>query len=114
MSLQLDTVFVWINELERSLDWYEKLGLAPGTLRGPFQNMEVEGPVAFGLHVGNRPPGPSTAVPSFASEDLDSEIARLADLGIEPTDDEITDTGRLRFITFQDPDGNEIQLLERR
>jgi predicted enzyme related to lactoylglutathione lyase len=34
--------------------------------------------------------------------------------GIVATVPEITDTGAARFTTFTDPDGNEIQLLERR
>ena len=114
MSLQLDTVFVWVSVLDQSLAWYAKLGLEPGPLRGPFQNMEVRGGVAFGLHQGEREPGPSTAVPSFLVDDLDAEMERLAGLGVAPSDAEVTDTGYLRFITFRDPDGNDIQLLERR
>ena len=32
---------------------------------------------------------------------------------IHPTDEAITDTGVARFTTFTDPDGNELQLIER-
>jgi predicted enzyme related to lactoylglutathione lyase len=75
--------------------------------------MEVSGDTRFALHQGIREPGPSTAVPSFRVGDLQAELERLAGLGIETAEPEITDTGTARFITFVDPDGNEIQLLER-
>ncbi len=40
-------------------------------------------------------------------------MERLAADGIHPTDREVTDTGMARFTTYLDPDGNEVQLLER-
>jgi predicted enzyme related to lactoylglutathione lyase len=49
---------------------------------------------------------------SFRVPDLRAEIERLAGEGIAPID-EVTDSGTARFVTFADPDGNEIQLLER-
>ena len=113
MSLQVDTVFVWVNDLEQALEWYSALGFEPGERYGPWQVMNVEGDVAFALHQGIREEGPATAVISFLIDDLEGEIDRLSDLYIEPSDPEITDSGTARFITFTDPDGNEIQLLER-
>ena len=113
MTPQLDTVFIWVTDLEISLPWYLRFGLEPGARYGSWQEMTVGGDFRFALHQGNRPPGRSTAVPSFRVADLDSEIARLAGLGMTPSDREITDTGAARFITFADPDGNEIQIIER-
>ena len=57
--------------------------------------------------------GGSTAGVALRVADLDAEMARLAADGITPTDREVTDTGMARFTTYLDPDGNEIQLLER-
>ena len=113
MTIQVDTVFVWVNDLETSLNWYEALGFIPGPRYGPWQSMEVDGDVAFALHEGIRDPGMSTSVTTFRIEDLDATISRLAGQGIRPSDNEVTDTGTARFTTFTDPDGNEIQLLER-
>ena len=112
MSLQVDTVFIWVTDLDESVDWYQLVGFEPGPRYGTWQVMSVEGDTRFALHQGIREPGPSTSVPSFRVEDLQREIDRLANLGIEPID-EITDSGTARFVTFVDPDGNEIQLLER-
>lgn len=113
MSLQVDTVYVWVNDLEQALQWYATLGFEPGDRYGPWQTMNMAGNVAFALHQGIREEGPATAVVSFLVDDLESEIKRLSDLYIEPSDPDITDTGTARFTTFKDPDGNEIQLLER-
>lgn len=113
MTFQLDTVFVWVTDLDRALAWYSRLGIEAGPRYGAWQNMEVDGETRFALHEGDRPESGSTAVPSFRVGDLDGEIRRLQTLGIEPTDLDITDTGVVRFTTFTDPDGNQIQLLER-
>lgn len=108
----MDTVFIWVNDLEESLDWYQQVGFEPGPRYDTWQVMNVEGETRFALHQGIREPGPSTSVASFRVDDLEAEIDRLAELGIEPSD-EITDSGTARFVTFADPDGNEIQLLQR-
>ena len=112
MGLQVDTVFVWVSDLGAAVEWYRELGLETGPLYGTWQVMEVSGETRFALHHGVRPPGPSTAVVSLRTGDLQSEIERLARTGITPID-EVTDTGTARFVTFLDPDGNAIQLLER-
>ena len=114
MAFQIDTVFVWVTDLDRSKDWYSRLGIEAGAAYGPWQTMNLDGDARFALHQGERAEGPSTAVPSFRVDDLDAEIGRLAALDITPSDSEITDTGISRFTTFTDPDGNDVQLLERR
>lgn len=104
---------MWVGDLEAATTWYATVGIEAGDRYGSWQNMKVDGEVRFALHEGDRPTGGSTAVPSFRVGDLEAEIRRLENLGVHPTDAEITDTGVARFITFADPDGNEIQLLER-
>ncbi len=113
MALQVDTVFVWVTDLDRSVEWYASLGIEPGSRYGAWQNMAVDGKVRFALHLGDRPEGRATGAVAFRVDDLDTELERLAGLGIEPTDSSTTDTGVARFTTFGDPDGNDIQLLER-
>lgn len=113
MSLQVDTVFVWVNDLEQSLEWYRAIGFDVGNRFGPWQSLIVDGETRFALHQGIREQGESTAVPSFRVEDLEAEVERLSGLGVEPTTSEVTDTGVARFIMFADPDGNEIQLIQR-
>ena len=106
-------MFVWVTDLACSVEWYRRLGVEAGPRHGPWQEMILDGDGRFALHEGDRPQGGSTAVPSLRVGDLDAEIARLAGLGIPPTDRGVTDTGVTRFAGFIDPDGNEIQLMER-
>jgi catechol 2,3-dioxygenase-like lactoylglutathione lyase family enzyme len=113
MSVRLDTVFVWVTDLEHSIEWYRSLGIEPGRRHGAWQAMVTDGETRFALHQGERPSGQATAVMAFGVTDLEAEMARLAELGISPID-AVTDTGMARFTTFADPDGNEIQLLQRR
>lgn len=113
MAFAVDTVFVWVTDIVESVEWYTRFGVKPGASYGDWQTMEVTGATAFALHRGERPQGSSTAGIAFRVDDLDAEIARLAGLAIEPWDEEITETGVARFTTFRDPDGNDVQLLER-
>ena len=113
MAYQVDTVFVWVTDLTESSGWYSQFGIEAGPRYGGWQLMIVDGDTRFALHEGNRAKGPSTGAIAFKVDDLDKAIARLAGLAITPTDAEITDTGIARFATFRDPDGNDIQLLER-
>lgn len=112
MALQVDTVFIWVTDLDDSLRWYRAIGFEPGPRYETWQVMNVDGETKFALQQGIREEGTSTAVISFRVADLEAEIARLAADGIEARDG-ITDTGTTRFTTFVDPDRNEIQLLER-
>ena len=91
MAFQVDTVFVWVTDLDRSVEWYAELGIAAGPRYGAWQAMAVDGEPTFALHEGDSP----------------------RDKATESTDDETTDTSIARFTTFSDPDGNDIQLLER-
>ena len=102
-----------MTDLDYSLEWYRQLGFEPGPRFDTWQVIEVEGGTKFALHQGIRNDGPSTAVISFRVESLEAEIDRLSDLGIEPAEDEIMDSGTVRWVTYVDPDGNEIRLAER-
>lgn len=114
MAFSVDTVFVWVTDLTRAAKWYAQFGIEAGSAYGDWQTMRVDGECKFALHRGNRRAGDSTAAVAFRVDDVEIEMARLAKLGIEPTDSSVTDTGMARFITYEDPDGNDVQLLERR
>ena len=108
----LDTVFFWVEDLDASTEWYVAvLEMEPVARHGGWQIMST-GAVTFALHEGKGPHSQVNAVVAFAVTDLDSAIEQLAAIGIDPTDP-VTDTGRARFVTISDPDGNHIQLLER-
>lgn len=114
MTISIDSVFVWVTDLNRSVEWYARFGIEAGPAYGDWQTMKVEGATKFALHRGDRPAGGATAGIAFLIADLEVEMARLTGLGIQPTDANVTDTGMARFTTYRDPDGNDVQLLERR
>jgi catechol 2,3-dioxygenase-like lactoylglutathione lyase family enzyme len=111
--MRVDTVFYWVSDLERSLEWYARAGFEPGSRHGGWQVMAVGGETVFALHEGAPPEG-HNAVVSFRVDDLDAHVSNLAEAGILPVDAAPTDTGRALFLTFADPDGNPLQFLERR
>ena len=111
----VDTVFLWVEDLDRSVDWYEtRLGIEPGPRFGAWQSMELGGQTLFALHGGKGSHPTVNAVVAFRVEDLEAGVAHLAEIGESPIDPEITDTGFKRFTTFADPDGNHVQLIELR
>lgn len=110
----VDTVFLWVSDLDRALSWYrDHLDIHPGPRFGRWQSMEIGGETVFALHEGSGDHSSVNAVVGLRVDDLDAAVAELADEGIDPIDAQITDTGHKRFITFADPDGNHIQLVAR-
>ena len=108
----VDTVFVWVADIDRALSWYAKLGLDPGPRHAAWQPMALDGDTVFALHEGRGEHTRVNAVVGLRVDDLDGAIGQLADAGIEPLDSMLTDTGQRRFTTYVDPDGNQIQLIE--
>lgn len=111
----LDTVFLWVSDLDRSTAFYrDVLGMRPGPRHGAWQVMEAGGTGAsFALHGADGVVDPSrSAIVGFRVADLHAATDHLADAGYEPMDPEPTDTGVKRFRTFSDPDGHVFQLIE--
>jgi predicted enzyme related to lactoylglutathione lyase len=110
----VDTVFVKVTDLDRSLAWYRQaLGLAAGPRYGDWQILEVGGTTVFALHRFDEHPGAVNAVVALAVDDLDAAIDQAVARGIQPIDPDVTDAGPKRFTTFEDPDGNHVQLIGR-
>lgn len=110
----LDTVFLWVSDLDRSVGWYrDRLGIRPGPRHGDWQVMAIDGDVTFALHQSPEVVTPSrSAVLGFRVDDLATATQELAAAGVDPVDQTVTDTGFKRFRTFADPDGHLIQLIE--
>lgn len=110
----LDTVFLWVSDLDRSVEWYrDRLGIRPGPRHGDWQVMAIDGDVTFALHQSAEAATPSgSVVLGFRVVGLTGATEELARAGVEPVDQTVTDTGVKRFRTFADPDGHLIQLIE--
>ena len=52
MTYSVDTVFVWVTDLPKAVEWYSRFGIEAGPGYGDWQTMKVEGATAFALHRG--------------------------------------------------------------
>jgi lactoylglutathione lyase len=115
MTLQLDHVYYWTTDIDRSVKFYEDvLGLK--LIRRDDGNWALfeAGPVQLALHgaIEGRPfePGGATAV--FRVDDLDAARAALEARGAEFEEHAGEVQGFARFASFRDPDGNVVQIIE--
>lgn len=109
MFKRIDTVFLPVSNLDRSLEWYQtNLGL---TLRWRYQNYAC-------LNVGETPitlveteqVTPPTHEPfNLLAPELEAVHARLRDLGLAVSD--IRDHGDVQELTVKDPDGTPISIV---
>ncbi len=113
--MQIDTVHIAVVDLEEALAFYQDvIGLQAGERYGDWQVMETDGDSVLALHSGLEPSGGQRTVVSLRVMDLDGEAARIRRHGHEPRESEPVDTGAARFLTWADPWGTHIQLIERR
>jgi hypothetical protein len=60
---------------------------------------------------GERPAG-ARIVPTFHVSNLDDSVARLSKLNVKPSGPIVEMPGLARLVSIEDPDGNEIQLVQ--
>jgi catechol 2,3-dioxygenase-like lactoylglutathione lyase family enzyme len=111
---RLDLVFYWVSDLGRAVDFYQGILGLPLLRRDADNWAEFDaGGRRFALHSAaeGQPllPGGATAV--FSVEDLDRAKRELSSRGVE-FGHEGDVAGYARFASFNDPDGNPVQLIE--
>jgi catechol 2,3-dioxygenase-like lactoylglutathione lyase family enzyme len=113
--VRLNHVTVSVTDIERSVDFYKRLGLEQIVASYPHYARFVcpDGDSTFSLH--GLPPGetlpPQSTSIHFECDDLDDRVAALKADGIE-IDQEPTDQPYLwREAILRDPDGNLIFLF---
>ncbi|MFN2545159.1 MAG: VOC family protein [Actinomycetota bacterium] len=111
---RLDHVYYWTRDMDAAVAFYrEVLGLSLKRRDGDNWAEFDAGPVRFALHgvVDGHPvqPGGGTAV--FEVGDLDEATRQLQDRGVE-LGHSAEIAGYARYATFQDPDGNTVQVIE--
>ena len=109
----IDHVFYWVHDMDRAVTFYaDVVGLKMLHRAGDDWTEFDAGPIRLALHGTDREvPGSGTVV--FEVADLDAERWRLEQQGVR-FDDYVGEVdGRLRFMTFHDPDGNPVQIFEK-
>ena len=124
--VHLEHALLDVGDLERSLAFYGKL--IPGwTVRWDGRTTEGTSWIHFGPEGEGQPgylslyetpglapsdsPGARIEHIGFAHPDVDGLVSRLAAAGIRPTDR--VDDGRYRRAYFTDPDGHELEFVQR-
>ena len=112
--MRIDHVYYWVEDLDRAAKFYEDV-LELKLLRREGSNWaEFEGGgVRLALHgaIEGRPLQPGGATVAFAVDDLDAARTELEGRGV--IFDHAGQVGEeARYATFQDPDGNTLQIIE--
>jgi catechol 2,3-dioxygenase len=110
---ELDHIYYWTADMNRAVAFYQDtLGLS--LIRRDGENWAEfdAGGRRFALHgaIEGRPVVPGGATAVFSVLDLDAARTNLSERGVEFGHE--GDVGYARFASFQDPDGNTVQLIE--
>lgn len=113
--MNLNHVTVTVSDIERSVDFYKRLGLVQIVADYPSYARFVcpDGDSTFslaGLGSGGKVPASLTSV-HFECEDLDDRVAALKESGIEFEQDPVDQPYLWREAILKDPDGNTIFLF---
>jgi catechol 2,3-dioxygenase-like lactoylglutathione lyase family enzyme len=110
----IDHVWFWVTDMDRAVAFYrDGLGLSVGSRHGDEWAELEAGPIRIGLHGardGHATPHGGTAV--FRVADLDLAKAALEERGVVFEEHLGEVPGIARYASFDDPDGNSMQLIE--
>jgi catechol 2,3-dioxygenase-like lactoylglutathione lyase family enzyme len=113
--VNLNHVTVAVSDIERSVDFYKRLGLVQIVADYPSYARFVcpDGDSTFslaGLASGGKVPASLTSV-HFECEDLDDRVAALKESGVVFEQDPVDEPYLWREAILKDPDGNTIFLF---
>ena len=111
---KLDHVYYWVSDMERAVRFYrETLGLSLVSQQGDNWAVFDAGGRRFALHrvVEGHPTAPGGATAVFSVDDLDRARSLLSERGVQFGHEGDVE-GYARFASFQDPEGNTVQLIE--
>ncbi len=93
-------------DFQASLPWYERLLGEP--TRFPLETEAVWTLADDGsVYVVEHPAAPGNGVLLIFVDDLDAQVAAIAERGLEP-DERLTLSNGVRKAIYRDPDGNEL------
>lgn len=111
MKLNLNQITISVEDVERSIEFYQKLGLKLIVQALPqYARFEsIVGDVTFSLHQSDEKISNSTWI-YFETETLDDDVEKLIASGIEFETLPVDQTWLWREARLKDPDGNQIIL----
>jgi catechol 2,3-dioxygenase-like lactoylglutathione lyase family enzyme len=96
-----------VDDYAAALKWYERLLGGPPTFFPHDTEAVWELAEHRYLYIVQQPEHAGHAMHTLFVDDLDTLIARIAERGLDPSEQETYSNG-VRKITYRDPDGNEI------
>jgi catechol 2,3-dioxygenase-like lactoylglutathione lyase family enzyme len=118
MDWKIELIFVPVTDVDRSKEFYERIGFHADHDQVPFEGLrfvQMTPPgsacsIAFGTGLGVRlEPGMQDTI-QVVVPDADEALAHLRSLGVEASG--VDEQGWGRFVTFDDPDGNSWTLQQ--
>lgn len=111
MNLNLNQITIPVKDVERSIEFYQKLGLNLIVKSLPkYARFEcMSGDATFSLHQSDEEINGSTWI-YFETAALDDAVKKLIDLGIEFETLPADQTWLWREARLKDPDGNQLLL----
>ncbi|MCE4026505.1 MULTISPECIES: VOC family protein [unclassified Microbacterium] len=118
MDWKIELIFVPVTDVDRSKEFYERIGFNPDHDQTPFDGLrfvQMTPPgsacsIAFGTNLGiDLEPGRQNTI-QVVVPNADEALAHLRSVGAEATD--VDEQAWGRFVTFADPDGNRWTLQE--
>ncbi|PRB00986.1 VOC family protein [Microbacterium sp. MYb64] len=118
MDWKIELIFVPVTDVDRSKEFYERIGFHADHDQTPFEGLrfvQMTPPgsacsIAFGTNLGiDLEPGQQNTI-QVVVPNADEALAHLRGVGAEATD--VDDQAWGRFVTFADPDGNRWTLQE--
>lgn len=116
--MRLDSVIFWTDNMDRLLGFYrDRMGFEVDFESPGFVVLRTDqGPqIAVGKHseVIGKTTEPYRVMANFAVEDCQAEYERLKARGVEfIREPSVDETDGVTLATFQDPDGNTLQLMQ--
>jgi predicted enzyme related to lactoylglutathione lyase len=96
-----------VDDYAAALTWYERLLGSPPSFFPHDTEAVWELAEHRSVYIVQRPEHAGHAMHTIIVDDLDSQVAEIAQRGLEPAQRETCPNG-VRKITYVDPDGNEI------
>lgn len=112
VKLSFDSVFCYVTDLERSLNFYRNTLELPLVSRDFVARFDIDG-VLFELvpaATDKQVSGSGNARLCLQVQDIHESVAQLRQRGVETSDVKAVTGGLLAF--FEDPDGNELCLWQ--
>ncbi len=115
--VRVDPIILFVSKFEECLTFYrDVMGLKPTRKEGPVHEEFVEldgGGTTFSLHGGyeGKVHGGRPVALHFEVEDIFTAVRRIREAGCEVGEPERMDYG-VYECSFQDPDGNEFDLVQ--